>query len=514
MRNSLAIILSLALALTLCACGTSPSQIVADAPTWQEQYDLGVRYLSEGNYEEAIIAFSAAIEIDPKRAEGYMRLAEAYEAIGETENALEVLRSGLEATGDVALSALIEDLTGRMREEESTRVIEKLMANYPKVRSEQFVTCVAADFPSLPDWSSGLISSHQVDVDLDGVAEAILTRADEEHRIFVDIYDITGEEPSVCSSTEITSFSYCDQIDVELFYNTVLNCWCITVDSGYSGAYTGAYGYALALYKIEDRGVSLGKSWDWNSVVMMFEDNNIVSEAEQSGVNYLSCQETNLDQRTPENQYHELVRIQSEVLSGDYPPEYTWGMTIFGNATQKAKSTSASSPASIPAATAAPSQPGRDRVDLAPLDCIGMTINDMAATLGSDYQIAEYWLSGCAKGLYYNDNRTPLYFYYMDEEYTGQPTGEEEIAVVEYVPTSDCRIDSVIPGVSSYLTYSQLTDMGYSGIVLGSDDVGESGERAIISFEYKEKYGVAYSWFEDDPFTAPAELISITKLSG
>ncbi len=24
------------------------------APTWQEQYDLGVRYLEEGNYEEAM----------------------------------------------------------------------------------------------------------------------------------------------------------------------------------------------------------------------------------------------------------------------------------------------------------------------------------------------------------------------------------------------------------------------------------------------------------------------------
>ena len=38
---------------------------------WQEQYDLGVRYLSEGNYEEAIIAFTAAIEIDAQRPEGY-----------------------------------------------------------------------------------------------------------------------------------------------------------------------------------------------------------------------------------------------------------------------------------------------------------------------------------------------------------------------------------------------------------------------------------------------------------
>ena len=51
--------------LYLAACGVS-------GPTWQEKYDLGVRYLSEGNYEEAIIAFTAAIEIDPKQASAYV----------------------------------------------------------------------------------------------------------------------------------------------------------------------------------------------------------------------------------------------------------------------------------------------------------------------------------------------------------------------------------------------------------------------------------------------------------
>ena len=40
--------------------------------TWQDYYDLGIRYLSEGNYQEAIIAFTAAIEIDPKLTDAYM----------------------------------------------------------------------------------------------------------------------------------------------------------------------------------------------------------------------------------------------------------------------------------------------------------------------------------------------------------------------------------------------------------------------------------------------------------
>lgn len=56
--------------------------------TWQEQYDLGVRYLSDGNYEGAILAFSAAIEIDPKRAPAYVGRGDAYVKSGETEENL------------------------------------------------------------------------------------------------------------------------------------------------------------------------------------------------------------------------------------------------------------------------------------------------------------------------------------------------------------------------------------------------------------------------------------------
>ena len=53
MRRICSWILTIALVLGLCACGQSTEE------KWQEQYDLGVRYLSEGNYEEAIIAFTA-----------------------------------------------------------------------------------------------------------------------------------------------------------------------------------------------------------------------------------------------------------------------------------------------------------------------------------------------------------------------------------------------------------------------------------------------------------------------
>lgn len=76
-------LLALVVCVSLAACGTGSSSL-----TWQEQYDLGMRYLSEGNYEEAIIAFTAAIEIDPKQSETYVGRGDAYIGSGETEENL------------------------------------------------------------------------------------------------------------------------------------------------------------------------------------------------------------------------------------------------------------------------------------------------------------------------------------------------------------------------------------------------------------------------------------------
>lgn len=79
MKKAKLLCLLLALLGLLSAC-SAHSEAAAEeaAPTWQSQYDLGVRYLSNGNYEEAILAFTAAIEIDPKNAEIYEQRGNAY----------------------------------------------------------------------------------------------------------------------------------------------------------------------------------------------------------------------------------------------------------------------------------------------------------------------------------------------------------------------------------------------------------------------------------------------------
>lgn len=169
MKRAILIILGAALMLCACGQGTGSQSGSVEQLTWQEQYDLGVRYLSEGNYEEAIIAFTAAIEIDPKRAETYVgrgdayvgyaqalaedgrlnddaleayenavkdyrtairrdktdvsvyqKAAEVYIILGDTDSAAELIEKGLNATEDESLQDLLDELTGVVTAEDLT----------------------------------------------------------------------------------------------------------------------------------------------------------------------------------------------------------------------------------------------------------------------------------------------------------------------------------------------------------------------------------------------------------
>lgn len=107
---------------------------------WQQQYDLGAKYLTQESYQEAVVAFEAAIAIDPNRPEAYLQGALAYEALGQVEEARDLLSSAPEElmegelrreylrlgrTSDPAYSQLTQDqrdlltqLAGAVRAEE------------------------------------------------------------------------------------------------------------------------------------------------------------------------------------------------------------------------------------------------------------------------------------------------------------------------------------------------------------------------------------------------------------
>ena len=63
--------------------------------TVQDYLDLGDKYLTEANYEEAIVAFTKAIEVEPKAMKAYEGLTNAYIKTENYEKAKEVLQSGI-----------------------------------------------------------------------------------------------------------------------------------------------------------------------------------------------------------------------------------------------------------------------------------------------------------------------------------------------------------------------------------------------------------------------------------
>ncbi len=71
------------------------------------QLTLGERYLAEFDYESAILAYQKAIEIDPKSADAYIGLANAYMAQRRYDEAIAILKQGIDAAGDARLSELL-----------------------------------------------------------------------------------------------------------------------------------------------------------------------------------------------------------------------------------------------------------------------------------------------------------------------------------------------------------------------------------------------------------------------
>ncbi len=74
----------------------------------QKQLDLGQKYLEEMNYEEAVVAFETAIEIDPMSVDAYLGLVEVYIRTGDFDTALEYAKKGYEMTGDERLKEKID----------------------------------------------------------------------------------------------------------------------------------------------------------------------------------------------------------------------------------------------------------------------------------------------------------------------------------------------------------------------------------------------------------------------
>lgn len=132
------------------------------------QLDLGEKYLTDMDYENAVLSYKAAIEIDPKNEKAYLGIAKAYngwidEAVaeGDYEQALEhvkdeitVLKSGVAETDSDEVKELLDEAKARKEEME-----EKAQNGDTEPKAESHDKATGEPAEELPDLSNASIGS-------------------------------------------------------------------------------------------------------------------------------------------------------------------------------------------------------------------------------------------------------------------------------------------------------------------------------------------------------------------
>ena len=194
MKRICSLLAALALVVGLCACGESRQQ------RWQAQYDLGMKYLSELNYEQAVAAFTEAIFIDAKRPEAYIGRGDARVGIGTAES-LAAAQGDYEAalaldnTLENAWLGLINTYILRGDYEGAQRALEQALAvldpallqeqqaelarlSAPEPGSEEFLQAAAAHLAPAVDFDFAINGVPLATADIYAIAAAVGARVE------------------------------------------------------------------------------------------------------------------------------------------------------------------------------------------------------------------------------------------------------------------------------------------------------------------------------------------------
>ncbi len=126
MKKLLSVILVVTLSLTLFTSCASVDKALAST-----YLNLGEKYLTDLDYEQAVVYFNKVIEVEPKNERAYLGAAEAYVALGDIDSAIAILEQGIEAVDDpTEIQAMLAELLGESETEEKDEVIaDKVSTN-------------------------------------------------------------------------------------------------------------------------------------------------------------------------------------------------------------------------------------------------------------------------------------------------------------------------------------------------------------------------------------------------
>ena len=490
MKRIGSLLLTLALVLGLCACGQKAET------TWQEQYDLGMRYLSEGNYEEAIIAFTAAIEIDPNNSDGYLKLAEVYTELDDPEQAAQVLHDGWEHCQDhaQAFEDALRELGYRIDDNGALVSLQKLeeiaFSAYQEILDILYYGILdqwaGIDYESPPEMISYMWYFCPVQ-SLSDAGYALLDLNDDAIPELITSI-VSDDDWGSAGGMIYDLYTYSDGDIIHLASNGERDRYYLCEDAVISNeGSSGAADSSSRFYELLPDSTAL----------------HLIEMVRYYGID------------TPDEPYYHSERdvydigemdhitlSDAEKISGKYTGT-SLTLIPFDQYTPNEER-------DIPASVSPDTTP-----ELLPVDYLGMTTGELSDMLGDDFRYGDGWFLGAAKPVYYADNRVPFIFYFRDLEWSGIAGGDEVIIIVQYAVSGSSDSSEVAPGVPARATCAQLSELNFEGHFYGEGDewMQDMGETGLYRLQYDEFTSISYYWFDHkDPYTTPAEMVMISRV--
>ena len=141
--------------------------------------------------------------------------------------------------------------------------------------------------------------------------------------------------------------------------------------------------------------------------------------------------------------------------------------------------------------------------DLVASHFINLTVRELKDFLGEDITYTDDWMYGASRGVYYKDGRVPMTFYFTDDLYRDpeEYTGDETILFIAIAGNTIAPHESL----TGAETFHDLLDMDDCVLF---ENVELGGNSTTLHFE---NLYVTYTWFTNDPYQGPADLIEIGR---
>ncbi len=487
-------VLLVSMVLSLAGCSrtaeTVPSESESESePDAGEQLDLGIRYLNEGNYQEAILAFTAVIEIEPNNAAVYAYRGRAYLGLGSTEDSLTDARSDFEKALDLdstlvdAWNGLADVFIARKDYDGARQVFQEALSATGQsedvlARMEEFdgngawrqayIQYIDSDF--VPQYGMDTCEFSLVCIDDDPVPELIIQYHTEGYgwKGNVQICSFDGSRVQTQTFSEVVNF---DTYVLE-YQNRILLHYA---EHDWSDLESTAYINRDQIYELQDglpvpaaageylsEDVSAGETGNGDAFTF---DGAAMSREEY---------DRTMNEAFP---LSEAMHLDPETAAG---PDSTLCMEYEAAMTQLRQLEE------------------KDLAMLTPEDLMGLTVDQLAELLGSDYVTTPG--DGEYGSISYEDGRVPMQFGYMVNA-----AGQEYIDSIEYAPSADSPLEELAPGIPARAGHDELTSM------LSSDPDFHAEERycSLLSDNYKYEW----YWDEGDSLSEPASRIIIFDMS-